>query len=458
MTKRKLTKSEIRDILDFIEPNPNIPEETAQSLTKETVKLLKVQLKTVEIYPKMIPQLKAEIRKSFFTSQVPAGECVGIVTAQSIGEKQTQSNLNTFHKAGSADKQPTVSKFSELLNATNKPKAPSYWIYFKEGNSTIPELRETIGNTLIHNTMKKLTKSFTVHIDKEPEPWYEAFSILYGEKEERYTDCITIKVNMDILYEYKFTLESIADVIASEYTDLYCIFSPDCYGQLDIFVDTANIELSEEKLVFVTQDNAREIYLEEVVQPILDNITVCGIQGINNMFFVQSGDGWIIETENSRDKQPEVIKFKNVKEKPADSVRKFKQVLAHPKIDMTRTVSNNVWDIYHTLGIEATRQYMIDQFSEIMSGINKCHVMLLVDKMTYSGTIASISRYTMRSDDGGVLSKASFEETLDNFIKAGVHGQEEPTKGVSASIICGKRAPIGTGLCELEMDMEKILN
>ena len=70
---------------------------------------------------------------------VQPGECVGIITAQSIGEKQTQTNLNLFHKAG-AEKQPVVSKFSELLNATNKPKAPSYLIHFNTGNTSTSRL------------------------------------------------------------------------------------------------------------------------------------------------------------------------------------------------------------------------------------------------------------------------------------------------------------------------------
>jgi DNA-directed RNA polymerase beta' subunit len=99
---------------------------------------------------------------------------------------------------------------------------------------------------------------------------------------------------------------------------------------------------------------------------------------------------------------------------------------------------------------------MIDEFSKIMEGINACHVMLLVDKMTFKGSVASISRYSMRSADSGPFSKASFEETLSNFLDAGVYGQEEPIKGASAAIICGKRAPIGTGLCNLEMDIEKL--
>lgn len=452
-SRRKLTSNEIENIIDFVIPSSMIPKETADSVVKNTVVSLRKQLSTIEIYPQLIPSLKKEIYTMLGETLINPGECVGIITAQSIGEKQTQSNLNTFHKAGSADKQPTVSKFSELLNATNKPKSPSYFIYFNEGNDSIQSLRSTIGSTIVNLTLKKVSKEVFIFIDKEPEPWYEIYDLLEGLP--NYTDCVSIKVNMDILYENQLTLQQIARVITEEYHDLHCVYSPDCYAQLDIFVDTSNIELPEEKVIFVTEDNMREIYLEEVVQPIIENISICGVPGINNIFFVQNGNEWFLETENAREK-PFENKFKTNKDKLADSTKRFKMLLAHPKVDMTRTISNNLWDIYHTLGIEAVRQYMIDQFSEIMTGINTCHVMLLVDKMTFTGTVCSISRYSMRGEDGGVLGKASFEETLDNFTKAGVHGQDEPTTGISASIICGKRAPIGTGMCELEIDMDKL--
>jgi intein/homing endonuclease len=366
---------------------------------------------------------------------------------------------DTFHRAGSSDKQPVVSKFSELLNATNKPKSPSYFVYFKEGNSTVTELRDTIGHSIIQLTFKKLTKSFKICVDKEDEPWYSAFKVLNDLEEIPYTDCVTLHINTDILYEYKITTRDISEYISREYSDLLCVYSPDCFGQIDIFVNTSNIELPEDKLIFVTHDNAREIYLEEVVQPILENIVLCGIPGIMAMFFIEdkATKTWYIETENSREKVIESVKFKNTKEKPVDSIKRFKKILAHPTVDMTKTVSNNVWDIYHTLGVEAVRQFMIDEFSKIMEGINLCHVMLLVDKMTNGGSISSISRYTMRREDTGVLARSSFEETLDNLLGAGVHGQEDPTRGVSASIICGKRAKIGTGLCEVSIDLNKLI-
>jgi DNA-directed RNA polymerase II subunit RPB1 len=119
--------------------------------------------------------------------------------------------------------------------------------------------------------------------------------------------------------------------------------------------------------------------------------------------------------------------------------------LAHEKIDATQTLSNNVWDVYHILGIEAAREFLIEEFSRIMSVINLCDIQLLVDTMTYSGTLSSISRHAMKRDQAGSLAKAGFEETLDNFCKAGLYGETDNLHGVSASIICGKLAKIGTG-------------
>ena len=44
----------------------------------------------------MIPELKKELSKNYFDSQINAGESIGILCAQSIGEKNTQSTLNTL--------------------------------------------------------------------------------------------------------------------------------------------------------------------------------------------------------------------------------------------------------------------------------------------------------------------------------------------------------------------------
>lgn len=377
-------------------------------------------------------------------------EFVYDLTVETTRNFQLWNGLNqhdTFHKAGSGDGRPQAAGLNELLNATKEPKTPGCLVYFNGGNKSIGDLRTTIGSSLVQITFGKITSDYDICIDKKSEVWYPAYKLLEGDDFEDYTDCISIKVDMDLLFTYKITLKEIAEFISNEYSDMLCVYSPDCFGQLDIFVDTREIDIPEEQIVHITTENAREIYIDDVVRPNLMELVICGIPGVDNMYFLRDSEQkgcWGIELENTREKLP-------------DSVRRYKQILAHPIVDMSRTISNNVWDIYHTLGIEAARQYILEISIQMMEGINLCHPLLLVDKMTHAGTISSISRYTMRREESGPFGKASFEETLDNFLKAGVYGQQEPTRGVSASIICGKTASIGTGLCELRMNMDMLL-
>ena len=52
--------------------------------------------------------LLEEIKTKFNQSLAPAGEAIGSVAAQSIGEPTTQMTLNTFHLAGVYDKNVTL--------------------------------------------------------------------------------------------------------------------------------------------------------------------------------------------------------------------------------------------------------------------------------------------------------------------------------------------------------------
>ena len=197
--------------------------------------------------------------------------------------------------------------------------------------------------------------------------------------------------------------------------------------------------------MFIEEDNAISIYLEECVLSILENIYVCGIPAINEVFYTKKDGEWLVETNGINSK------------KISKQYSSFKKLLALPNIDYTKTISNNVWDIYEILDIEAARQFLIEEFTEVMgSGINICHTSLLVDRMTHTGIIASITRYTLKNDEAGPCCKSSFEETLDNFLDAGAQGLVENTKGVSAAIMCGKRSEIGTGTSKITIDFDML--
>lgn len=443
---RKLTDNEIENIIDFIKPQPGIPEKAAMSVVYETKKRFRNQLRKQLVYPEIIPILRDEMFKQYQQTLIQPGESVGVICAQSIGEKQTQTALNTFHTAGQSDKTMTsgVPRFQELINATKKPRIVNHSIYFKHGNSSIQELRNTIGHSIAGLTLTDISISIKVELNKTNETWYDAYQILFGDEFTNHQHCISFILDMKKLYTHQLTLKQIADYIHSKYQDLHCVFSPPGDAKLDVFVDTSNITLPEERLLFINRENVNMVYMEEVVQVKLEKMYICGIPGITEVFYTKQNEEWFVETNgfNSKD--------------ISKQYSSFKKLLAHPDIDYTRTISNNVWDIYEVLDIEAARQFLIEEFMSIMEGINTCHTMLLVDRMTHSGTISSITRYTLKIDESGPMGKASFEETMDNFKNAGEQGQKEPTKGVSASIICGKRASIGTGMISILIDINRL--
>jgi DNA-directed RNA polymerase beta' subunit len=440
---RLLTNQEIENILDFMTPQRGIPIESATSINELNKERFRKQLVGQSIYPEIIPQLKETLYRTWNKSLVQPGECVGVICAQSIGEKNTQTALNTFHKAGQSEKTMTegVPRFQELLNATKKPKMVNHKIFFKQGSSTIKELRNVVGHTVTGMTLGDITNSFTIKLDKTQEAWYPASRIIYGNAFDAYQHCVRVQLNMKKLFEYSLTEQDVATAVHEKYSDISCVFSPFGDGVMDIFVDTSDVlgKMSDGPVAYINEDNATEIYLEDVVQPNLEKLQVCGIAGVNEIFYVSENDEWIVETNT-------------VSEDPS-KINNLNKIMSLPYVDMSRTVSNNIWEIYETLGVEATKRFLVEEFMSIMDGINECHAKLLVDRMTFGGSIASISRYTLKNDECGPMGKASFEESLDNFLNAAANGEVEPTRGISASIICGKRSNTGTGMMGLRMKL-----
>jgi DNA-directed RNA polymerase I subunit RPA1 len=80
----------------------------------------------------------------YLKSLVHAGENVGTIAAQSIGEPSTQMTLNTFHLAGHGAANMTlgIPRLKEILMTTpTNIKTPCMQVYFKkDANLTIDQM------------------------------------------------------------------------------------------------------------------------------------------------------------------------------------------------------------------------------------------------------------------------------------------------------------------------------
>ena len=123
---RVLTKKEIENLLDFIVPQDGIPLDTAMSVVEANKERFRAQLVGQKVYPSIIPKLREQLQKTFEDSLVQAGESVGVICAQSIGEKQTQTTLNSVD-------------WTEKI------------LYTKDGNTNIKPIGEMIDNLLADN-------------------------------------------------------------------------------------------------------------------------------------------------------------------------------------------------------------------------------------------------------------------------------------------------------------------
>ena len=136
----------------------------------------------------------------------------------------------------------------------------------------------------------------------------------------------------------------------------------------------------------------------------------------------------------------------------------FLEVLGLPFIEYKRTYSNDIYEVFQTLGIEAARQVIPNEIAEVMefSGvyINYHHLSLLCDRMTYAKDMVQVQRNGLLKDNTGPLAKASFEMHTEMMLQAARHGQVDNMRGVSANVMTGQFGTFGTGAFQLVLDLQ----
>ena len=436
--KRKLQEEEINYIFsnfDIMFPkfqNKEIKEKTILDLKT----ILMDELKDEEMYEEDIDTLKQEMERRLMKSIIPSGESVGIVAAQSIGEKNTQLTLNSFHSAGMSQSLVIsgVPRFMELLNATSSPKTSICTFRMKDRyKGSIKQMQETIGNSLKEIRLSSLIEYDRLIFDKKEEVWFDSFLYFFDIHELPSTLSITMKLKVDILLRYNITLLDIKTKLESLYDDILVIFSPLHLGQLDIFFFWKEREKESYNEVTLLS------FYEDFLHNKLSETILCGIPNITNFFFSKEKDDDIkITTEGSNLKCLFRLKY----------------------IDPKTLKSNDLFDIVEVGGIEAGRTFLKEEMTNVISDasyINPCHIDLLCDSMCFSGVVNSISRYGIRKNKASLFTRCSFEESLSHFSTAAIFNENEDLKSVSSCIMVGQHTKVGTGLIQLKPDWNILL-
>ena len=443
------------------------------------------------------------INLQYKRSIVAPGEMVGMVSAQSIGEPTTQLTLNTFHSAGVASKSNAtrgVPRIEEILSLSENPKNPSITVCFKEDDESTPERVQEFIPLIEHTKLAEVVDTVEVCFDPDDLNTLveqdRAVMTQYQEFEKLIEECvrdsvimgtggvpngpgeasaaapasasasamkskwiIRIKINSEAMLDKKLTMDDIHFAIKNSYgNEVSCAFSDYNDDHLVFRLRMENIAQGKKSgggggggHKQNPLDQSDHIYMIKSFQDqLLNNIVLRGVKGIKKVMLrkikntlVKSDgvytkkDSWVLDTAGTN----------------------LVHMLGLDYIDSKRTVSNDIQEVYRVFGIEAARQAIYNELSEVFddSPINYHHVSLLCDRMTVSSSMISIFRHGINSDDIGPLAKASFEETPEMFLKAARHAELDPMRGISANVMCGQEGYYGTSAFQVLVNMDEMM-
>ncbi|KAG6434490.1 hypothetical protein SASPL_106127 [Salvia splendens] len=404
-----------------------------------------------------------EIESRFLQSLVAAGEMIGCVAAQSIGEPATQMTLNTFHYAGVSAKNVTlgVPRLREIINVAKKIKTPSLSVYLKPGVSKTKEKAKNVQCALEYTTLRSVTQATEVWYDPDPTSTIieedVEFVKSYYEMPDEVIDpdkvspwLLRIELNREMMVDKKLSMADIAEKITAEFDDdLSCIFNDDNAEKLILRIRIMNEEAPKGELNDESAED--DVFLKKIEGNMLTEMALRGIPDINKVFIKNGKVNKFDENEGFKAENEWMLDTEGVN---------LLAVICHEDVDASRTTSNHLIEVIEVLGIEAVRKALLDELRVVISFdgsyVNYRHLAILCDTMTYRGHLMAITRHGINRNDTGPMMRCSFEETVDILLDAAVYAETDYLRGVTENIMLGQLAPIGTGDCALYMNEEML--
>ncbi|HDP74067.1 MAG TPA: DNA-directed RNA polymerase subunit A'' [Candidatus Woesearchaeota archaeon] len=329
-----------------------------------------------------------------------SGEAVGLIAAQSISEPGTQMTLNTKHFSGVEEMNVTMGlpRIIELVDARKKIKTPSMTIYLASPyNKGKREEVRLLAQMIKETTVEEISEQINVNLADQ---------------------IVEIILDKERIKDLRLKPASIAKEVKRQISEKNVVSDG---SKVIIKVENSSSKSKEVSPIFKLKENLKEL-------------VVAGIKGINQVLPIVENGEFVIKTAGSN----------------------LKKVLALEFVDKTTTITNDIFEIYAVLGIEAARYSLFEEIFSVIEqqglNVNPRHLLLVADVMTSYGIIRGITRYGIIKEKSSVLSRASFETPIAHFTKAALAGELDSLSSITENVIVSQVIPIGTGLVDLYMN------
>lgn len=387
-----------------------------------------------------------EIALKIMKSRVNANEMVGTLAAQSVGEPATQMTLNTFHLAGVASTHSMgVPRLNEIINLAKNIRTPFMKVFLSDNLGFNLENVRNVQNKIEFLSMKMACVSSQIIYDPEIKttviPEDRGFVHSYFEMPDEEIDydlldkfVIRLELSRSVIVSKRLTLDFISLKIKNAFSLSSSIITSDDNDERLIIRIRFSSDLRDSLLFYYESlSKILKIHLQGYPQVKKAHITSHTASTSSG----ESAQEWFLQTDGIS----------------------FLSMLSAQDIDPSRVVANDILTIYHILGVEAARQAILNELTDVLEStayVNHRHMSLLADVMSVKGFLTGITRHGVSRESQSALKRASFEETVDVLLDAACNSELDRTKGVSENIMLGQLAPVGTGNVELILDIKKL--
>jgi DNA-directed RNA polymerase I subunit RPA1 len=126
----------------------------------------------------------------------------------------------------------------------------------------------------------------------------------------------------------------------------------------------------------------------------------------------------------------------------------FEQIWNLSEVDHDRLLSNDIWAVRCTYGVEAARNSIMYQIRSVFAAygieVDPRHLSLIADFMTFNGGFKAMNRGGMEHSSSPLL-QMSFETTVTFLRQAAIRQMKETVTSPSANIVFGRPVQHGTG-------------
>ena len=364
-------------------------------LPPKVIDELEKKVMDIDVTKSEFDEICSNVTSSYEEALVEPGEAVGTIAAQSIGEPGTQMTLRTFHYAGVAELSVTqgLPRLIEIVDARNNPSTPTMKIHLAEDIKADRNMAKKIAQNIEMVLVESVASNVSIDLLRQ---------------------AIDIRLDPELMEDKDLTVETVATAIQAKIKGKGEVES----GDGTIFVYPANDALAE---------------LQRLSEKIRE-VMVKGISDVTHVVIRKEGDEYVLYTEGSN----------------------LQDALEVEGVNPHRIHTNNLREIYEVLGIEATRNAIIQEAMGVLNeqgmDVDVRHIILVADMMTADGTIRQIGRHGISGSKNSALARAAFEVTINHLLGAGIAGTSDPLKGITENVILGQLIPLGSGSVDLLMN------